>query len=216
LIISDYISAIGGIEKHVIDITNVLSWHDCLVSVHGKKLSSSSRSIIQRLSAVAISLFRWTHKNTISLLYKKTKPHIVWFHSISRRWWPRVLRWIPLSWTPSLRTIISFHDFGYIAPFAQFVYSERDIPSSPTLWSWIYTFWNYTTYKRHILKKIFWTIGVVYKRLLIRAIWYGVNHRVSQILVPSACFIPFCAKYCVHHIPIDVFAPWYSKTMLST
>jgi hypothetical protein len=25
LIISDYISAIGGIEKHVIDITNVLS-----------------------------------------------------------------------------------------------------------------------------------------------------------------------------------------------
>jgi len=202
MLIVDYASKIWGIEHHVYELAN------CSVSkppIVGTRLPQGIWWVCKKYWWLITNCFfplhlLWFPRKT------STSYDTLWLHGCSRFWWPWLFRWLP-----AVRyRLVSIHDYSFVAPFAQFVWNQDDIPATPTLWSWISTMWTHTWPRQWRTKKLFLTFITSYKWLLMMLMWQWINRWATTVIVPSHSMLPFVRRYT--HLPIEIFAPWFTQT----
>ena len=128
LIVSDYLTPVGGAEQYIMDLTVALRSLGKLVEQHGYARSVSRMMRIWLFLLSPIAYWRWKELDKKIQTYK---PDIIWMHQISRYIWPHGVGAILDTGCP---IYLTHHDLGLISPRPSQIYRESDIPDASLGW----------------------------------------------------------------------------------
>jgi glycosyltransferase involved in cell wall biosynthesis len=179
LLISDYTSIIGWAEQYVHDLAIALHSIGKEVDIYGYEWEVSRWMRIWLMCLTPIAAWRG---RALSQKIKQYQPDLIWMHSVLRYIWPYGIRAISRS---TGRRYITHHDLGLISLHPSRIYSEWDIPLSPSLGDWV-------ARSPVSIVVIFAILG---KWLTISAIWYYLNIKNTTHIIPSLWMQSYMAKY---------------------
>ena len=126
LLVSDYLDQIWWIETYIHDLAKILRENNFQVELFWVKWLSKTQKVLHLIKSISNKSLAKKFEKTLN----QFKPDIIWFHSVSRVLWPEVVKkWVNFPAT----TIMTYHDLGYFAPFAEKIYNLNDIPENFTL-----------------------------------------------------------------------------------
>ena len=128
LIVSDYLDKIWWIETYIWDLKKVLEKNWFKVELFWVEKISK----IKKFTGLFLSFINIPWQKKIKKKLDEFQPNLVWFHSVSRFLWPNVIKEVV---NKNIKTIMTYHDLWYFAPFANKVYDFSDIPEKFSL-SW--------------------------------------------------------------------------------
>ncbi len=172
LLVSDFIVNIGGIEKYILDVKQLLEFQGYEVEIIGWD-KSQDISKIDKILGVIRWLRNSKYANRIENKIQEFQPDIVRYHSVLR-----FLGWksIAVSQKFDVKTAMMYHDMGYFYPF------PSKLESIEQLWelSWINFLKKSHTYNPIILALV--TIKYI-SVLFIRS---QILRNIDVNLVPSS------------------------------
>jgi len=181
LIVSDYIEGtFGGIETYIHNLKKVLPnyqieyfWWKNIVW-------------LKKYIWLILSNFNIFYAKKFEEKIQKFKPDIIWFHSISRFLWPKILEKLNNFWGI---TIMTYHDLWYFSLYANNIWEEEDIPEKFTLIEFLkkagkkwLIFLPYSIYKYFRLKSLkqklakyvkFHTVPSKFMKKYVQNLWYS-------------------------------------------
>jgi len=203
LLVTDFVTKLGGIETYVWDSKKVLEGMKYEVKVVGKKISRGWIGKVLRYWGLFLAIWNFVFAIRLYFVQRKFGADVVWFHSVLRwigwmglmvnaGWWKHKVVDM-LSWTKSkdivspnswkilgrsqewqIQVWLMFHDFGYFHPFPRSVVDEKQIQTPLTLR-------NYLKWADGIVKKVF-AAGKYINVVLIKRV---AKKKVDKFLVPS-------------------------------
>jgi glycosyltransferase involved in cell wall biosynthesis len=176
LLVTDFVTKIGGIETYVHDVAALLTeqWHTVEII-----WSSWWKIKISRIFSMLLSICNMGFAGKLQKKIDIFAPDIIRCHSVLRhigRLWLRVIN------TSKAHKWMMYHDLWYIAPFPHSIYSEKHIPVSLS-WS------DFSANIRNPMKKLL----VFGKRCLIKLLWKQLK-QFNTHLVPSDFMMDYIAK----------------------
>ncbi len=188
LLISDYISRIGGAETYTINLKNSLESIGKTVRIIGCKKSPSP---LMRKLLFLMTPFAFWRAQKIKTEVRTFGPDLIWCGTITRYigpWGARVI-----AKDRNSKKYITHHDIGLICPRPSKIYHETQIPKSLTLSSWL-------RWERNILSILL----ILGKWLYVQWIWRYI--RTFDIhLLPS--------KWIKKHLPRNVERKVFEHTI---
>jgi len=121
LIVSDYLDKIWGIESYIYDLKKILERDWFIVDFFWCQSITKTKKILWLIK----SFNNTSESKKIRQKLEEFQPDLIWFHSVSRYLGPAVVaEWVKFS----TKTIMTYHDLWYFAPFADKVFDKSDIP----------------------------------------------------------------------------------------
>ena len=121
LIVSDYLDKIWGIESYIYDLKKILERDWFIVDFFWWQNITKTKKILWLIK----SFNNTSESKKIRQKLEEFQPDLIWFHSVSRYLGPAVVaEWVKFS----AKTIMTYHDLWYFAPFADKVFDKSDIP----------------------------------------------------------------------------------------
>lgn len=136
LLIHDYADRIGWAEYYVEGVSQSLR-------SLGREVEIFSYSGIttpwKRRIMFICSIFAFWRGTRLSHMLEKTRPDVIWMHSILRYVWPWGISAVGkyVGEYPNTRIYLSHHDVGLMAPFPQYITLESEIPRDATFFSFL-------------------------------------------------------------------------------
>ena len=177
LIVSDYIEGtLWWIETYIHNLQKILPEYE--IEYFGWKNIKGFKKYFWLL----FSNFNFVYANKFQEKINKFQPDIIWFHSISRLLWPKILEKLEnYKW----ETIMTYHDFGYFALFANNVWDEKDIPEKFSFFEFI----------KKSEKKWFLLLPYsIFKYLKLKKLRKYLNKYVKTHTVPSKFIVKYTKK----------------------
>lgn len=169
LLISDYTSLVGWAEQYLSDITLALRSIGKEVDIYGYAWHATR---MMRIWLMCLSPFAFWRGILLDKKIKQYKPDLIWMQGVLRYIWPYGARAIShYHW----RKYITHHDLGLITPYPSRIYSEWDIPLTPSIGDWI----------SHSSIHIFTVLALISKWFSISSIWYYLNSDNITHIIPS-------------------------------
>jgi hypothetical protein len=178
LLVNDYLDMIGWAEQYFHELAHALRSIGKTVTVSGYPWKTNK---YLRIYLMLLSPFAFWRGNSISRDIRRFNPDLIWMHSVLRYIWPHGVRVISES---KQTKYIIHHDLGLITPRPSQIYSETEIPGSPSLGDWI-------PHKISILAIIATSI----KWLYVRLIWTFLQKNTITHILPSNWMAPYFQKY---------------------
>lgn len=179
LLVSDYTSIVWGAEQYVYDLALSLRSIGKEVEIYGY---TGKPSRLTRIWLMYIAPFAFWRGILLSNTINIYQPDLIWMHSVLRYIWPHGMRAIANS---GCKKYLTHHDLGLITPRPSRIYSESDIPASPSLGDWI----------PHEGLNIFTILSVTAKWLTVSWIWFSLSRNPITHILPSLWMQPFFQKY---------------------
>ena len=186
LIVSDYVKwTFWGIETYIQNLKKVLPENEFEIKYFG------GENIVwwKKYFYLLFSNFNFIYANKFEKILNEYNPDIVWFHSISRLLWPKVIEKMKnFDWI----SIVTYHDFWYFSLFASNIYEENQIAERFNFMEFLKKAW----YKWYLLLPY-----SIWKYFKLKKLKENLYKYVKIHTVPSE----FMKKY-----PIKL---WYSKNV---
>jgi len=186
LIVSDYVKwTFWGIETYIQNLKKVLPENEFEIKYFG------GENIVwwKKYFYLLFSNFNFIYANKFEKILNEYNPDIVWFHSISRLLWPKVIEKMKnFDWI----SIVTYHDFWYFSLFASNIYEENQIAERFNFMEFLKKAW----YKWYLLLPY-----SIWKYFKLKKLKENLYKYVKIHTVPSK----FMKKY-----PIKL---WYSKNV---
>ncbi len=187
MLLHDYVEKIGWAEYYVAFVEFSLQKSGYILSRYGY---SGKTTPWKRRWMFVFSLFAFWRGISVSKLLMREKPDAIWMHSVQRYiwfWW--VYAAMRYAKNTQAKVYLSHHDVGLIAAFPQDITEESDIPSDPSLQSFI----RWLPLLRKILAAA--------KFFSIRLIRLNFPKNIEHII-----FAPFLEDHIRSHFPWDVIS----------
>ena len=125
LIVSDYLDDIGGIESYIKNLKHILQDDYEVYYFWAENLSK-----VKKLMFLIFSWNNFVYAKKLKNKIEEIKPDVIWFHSVSRFLWPKVVKQVKnFEWLK----IMTYHDLWYFSLFASEIYDENQIPTKFSL-----------------------------------------------------------------------------------
>ena len=125
LIVSDYLDDIGGIESYIKNLKYILQDDYEVYYFWAENLSK-----VKKLMFLIFSWNNFVYAKKLKNKIEEIKPDVIWFHSVSRFLWPKVVKQVKdFHWLK----IMTYHDLWYFSLFASEIYDENQIPTKFSL-----------------------------------------------------------------------------------
>lgn len=181
-ILHDYSQKIWWAEYYISQLRNffVLSWYQYIWYGYSGTTTVWKRRIMFMFSMFAF--WRWFQ---VKKLLIKSKPEILWMHSILRYvwfWWARAA--LLYAKKNSIPVYLSHHDIGLMVPFPQKITQESEIPKTSSF--------------RHFLQWLSFPQKIIAfpKWIYIQMICWYFPEKLTHII-----FSPFIEKHIRNHFP---------------
>lgn len=186
-ILHDYKEKIGGAEYYIDSLEKALEslWKDVY-----RFSCASHMSVLRRRLVFIFSLFTVWRYFSVRAFLIRSKPDIIWMHSVMRYigfWWLYALRQYT-AWHSEVRVYISHHDIGLMTPFPQWVTEEMEIPVSFLLRDFIA---HTPSFSKKVVAVGKWCYIWLYRKIF-------------PALMTHIIFSPFIEKHVRHHFGEDV------------
>ena len=180
LIVSDYLDNIGGIETYIKNLKYILLDDYEVYYFWAKNLSK-----VKKLMFLIFSWNNFIYAKKLKDKIEEIKPDIIWFHSVSRFLWSKVVEQVKdFKWLK----LMTYHDLWYFSLFASEIYEEKQIPKKFNLIEFLkkskkwkkllpYSILKYLKLKklRKVLNKYIdiHTVPSNFMKNYVQLLWYG-------------------------------------------
>lgn len=179
LLVSDYTGIIGWAEQYLSDLVLALRSIGKEVDMYWYIWNLGQRMRLWLMMLTPVAFWRGI------LLDKKIKqyqPDLIWMQWVLRYIWPY---WVRIISRYPGRKYITHHDLGLITPYPSRIYSEWDIPMSPSIGDWV-------SHSSIDMARIF---VLVCKWCSISSIWYYLNSSNVMHMIPSTWMELYLRRY---------------------
>ena len=188
LIVSDYLDNIWWIESYIKNLKHILL-HDYEVYYFWAENLSKAK----KLMFLILSWNNFIYAKKLKSKIEEVKPDIIWFHSVSRFLWPKVVEQVKdFQWLK----LMTYHDLWYFSLFASEIYNENQIPTKFSLIEFIkkskkwklllpYAILKYMKLKklRKVLNKNIdiHTVPSNFMKNYVQLLWYGNEDNIKVL-----------------------------------
>ena len=188
LIVSDYLDDIWWIESYIKNLKHILP-HDYQIYYFWAENLSKAKKLMFLIFSWNNFIYAKKLKNKI----EEVKPDIIWFHSVSRFLWPKVVEQVKdFQWLK----LMTYHDLWYFSLFASEIYNENQIPTKFSLIEFIkkskkwklllpYAILKYMKLKklRKVLNKNIdiHTVPSNFMKNYVQLLWYGNEDNIKVL-----------------------------------
>ncbi len=188
LIVSDYLDDIWWIESYIKNLKHILP-HDYQIYYFWAENLSKAKKLMFLILSWNNFIYAKKLKNKI----EEVKLDIIWFHSVSRFLWPKVVEQVKdFQWLK----LMTYHDLWYFSLFASEIYNENQIPTKFSLIEFIkkskkwklllpYAILKYMKLKklRKVLNKNIdiHTVPSNFMKNYVQLLWYGNEDNIKVL-----------------------------------
>ena len=188
LIVSDYLDDIWWIESYIKNLKHILP-HDYQIYYFWAENLSKAK----KLTFLIFSWNNFIYAKKLKNKIEEIKPDIIWFHSVSRFLWPKVVEQVKdFQWLK----LMTYHDLWYFSLFASEIYNENQIPTKFSLIEFIkkskkwklllpYAILKYMKLKklRKVLNKNIdiHTVPSNFMKNYVQLLWYGNEDNIKVL-----------------------------------
>jgi len=185
LMVTDFLTKLGGIEIYVHDSSKLISHLCAQVRVMGTRISRGIVGKIMRYWWMILSFGNIVFGLKMLLVRVRFKPDVIWLHSVLRWigwfgiWVAQISSNSPLSRGGRLKPKIwwMMHDFGYVHPFPHRLENEKDLPKKFSRKEFVRVAKDVNFFVRML---------VVFKYWNLKLLKLAIRKYVDRVIVPSA------------------------------
>jgi glycosyltransferase involved in cell wall biosynthesis len=182
LMVSDYAAPIGGVERHMETIGEVLEGAGYEVRIFGKTPRSIPLAKREKITDMLGTFTRGWGYRELRRELADFAPDAVWVHSLTKVYDART---VSLLADYSGRKIFTYHDFSLFSAFASRMRSLADAPTEWTYADYIATLDRPSLFERAYLRLKFSKISSIQRKLA----------RFDEHVVPSEFMVPFVERF---------------------